>query len=274
MTNTLLSRLDEGAGHPCLFLPFVGEFGHLIMSHMRMVHFHKASRKVVCCRPGEEVLFPSADEFVTDWRDPIDDKDRIATIRHIQVNWPLLIARYPDYARPPIGRLRASEELFAIHPEQIIPLSPKRRGLRADVILGVRHREAFPERNWRHWQYVASAIEDAGYTFAIVGSHATSQRLVGEECHSGDYDTDAAIELMQNCRLFVGTDSGSSHLAATAQAPMLIFREHATGSRNLVPRMQEVNRQLIQYLPDGWCDPDGVIDAIVTALRQAVVSGS
>src|SRR5437763_14726795 len=53
----LLAKLDDGAGKACVFLPFVGEFGHLIMSHIRLVHFHKASRKIVCCRPGEEVLF-------------------------------------------------------------------------------------------------------------------------------------------------------------------------------------------------------------------------
>ncbi len=268
MINTLLDRLDEGAGHPCLFLPFCGEFGHLIMTHTRMVHFHKASRKVVCCRPGEEVLFPSADEFVTDWRDPLDDKHRIATLRNLKLNWPEIIARYPDHARPTVGRLLPSEELFSIHPYLPIPFQPKRRDLQADVVLGVRHRTTFPERNWNHWQYVADALENAGYTFAVVGNLETSQRLIGEECQSGDYDTDAAIELMQKCKLFVGTDSGSSHLAATVQAPMLIFREQAHQSRNLVPRMQEVNRQLIQYLPEGWYEPDSVIDAILSRLRQ------
>src|SRR5690606_19352583 len=84
----LLARLDDGAGEPVLFLPFVGEFGHLSMSHVRMVHFHRASRKAVCCQPGQEVLFPSADEYFTDWTDPIRDKDRVGTLRDRKIPWP------------------------------------------------------------------------------------------------------------------------------------------------------------------------------------------
>src|SRR4051812_1096399 len=63
------NRLDVGAGEPCFFEPFVGEFGHLV-AHARFVHFHRAAEKWVCCREGEQVLFPSAEGFCTQWEDP------------------------------------------------------------------------------------------------------------------------------------------------------------------------------------------------------------
>ena len=159
----LLDRLDHGAGRPCLFLPFVGEFGHLIMSHVRIVHFHRASWKVVCCRPGEECLFPSADELVTDWVDPTRDEDRVATMRPYTFDWSLIAARFPDHLAIESGRLEPEQEIHPIEPAAAIPFVGTHRGLRAEVVLGVRRRDYAPERNWRHWQLLADLIRAAGY---------------------------------------------------------------------------------------------------------------
>lgn len=261
------ARMAQGAGKPCLFLPFVGEFGHMIMSHIRMVHFHKASRKIVCCRPGEEVLFPSADVFHTDWRDPLSDEIRVGTVRDRRFHWPHIVDKYPYAVRTMAGRLTMEQELYAIEPAQRIPFRPKQRGLQADVLIGVRHRKFMPERNWAHWQTLADAITDAGYTFAVIGDMPTSYDLVGQECHSGHHDTDAAIELMHNCRLYIGTDSGASHLAATVGTHMLTFREWRSGSRNLIPRMSQVNPGRVMFVPTGWDEPELVIAAALDVLR-------
>lgn len=256
----VLDRLDQGAGEPVLFLPFVGEFGHLIMSHVRMVHFHRAARKVVCCRPGEEVLFPSADECFTDWIDPIRDKDRVGTLRDRAIPWPNIEARFPDHLPWRAGGLTLEQELFCINPDQRITFKPKLRGLRADVVLAPRARAFAPEKNWTGFEAVAQAITAAGYTFATVGGADTAQDLPGQVYHTRG-DCDAAIELMQNCRLYIGTDSGASHLASTVGCPMLVFREPANGMRDFVPRMQRINPGRVDYLrgPEPWNDSQIVI---------------
>jgi len=41
--QALYDRLEIGRDAMALFLPFVGEYGHLIMSHVRIVHFSKAN---------------------------------------------------------------------------------------------------------------------------------------------------------------------------------------------------------------------------------------
>lgn len=252
----LLMRLDYGEGHPCLFLPFLGEFGHLIMSHIRLVHFHRGARKVVCCRPGEEVLFPSADEFVTDWADPVKDIDRVSTMRDQSFDWPELCARFPDHAPIHAGNLEPDQEIWPIESAQRIPFAPEPRGFDADVVLGVRHREFAPERNWPHWQRVADAITAAGYTFAVIGNKETSRDLAGQVCHSGDFDTAAAVELLRNCKLYIGQDSGNSHLAAAVGARMLVFRETSSGSRDLVDGyMKRINPGRIEKMISGWDFP-------------------
>jgi hypothetical protein len=265
----MLAKLDDGAGRKCLFLPFIGEFGHLIMTHIRQVHFHRAGRKIVCCRPGEEVLFPSADAFDTDWHDPIDDSVRCGTANdHLPV-WNYIERRYPYHRRIVAGRLTPEQELYAIQPKLRIPFRPTLRGLQADVVLGIRHRRFCPERNWKHWQFIVDRITAAGFTFAVIGAKPTSLELEGQVCHSGDFDTDAAIELMQKAALYVGTDTGVSHLASTVGVPMLVFRETASQSRNLLPRMAEVNPGNVETIDDGWVNPSRVADRIIERLQMA-----
>jgi hypothetical protein len=265
-----MTRLNDGAGEPCLFLPFTGEFGHKIMSHVRLVNFHRAKSKIVCCRPGEEVLYPSANAFETNWIDPISDLERVATMRGTTRKWPQMAAKYPNHHHISFENLSPTEEIHAIYPEVVIPMRPHRRGLNVDVVLGVRHRQNSPQRNWGagNWQRVADAITEAGLTFGVVGDKATSFGLRGQHVHSGDYDTHAAVELLQSCRLYVGTDSGASHLASTVQTPMVVFRETASGSRGLLPRMAEVNYSPVIIIDNGWTEVEAVISTTLEILSS------
>lgn len=253
------ARLTEGAGETCVFLPFVGEFGHEIMHHVRLVHFHQAARKIICCRPGHEVLYPSASDFVTDWNDPIPDQVRAGTIRDRVLHWPQIQKRFVDHRFVPAGNLSTQEELVCIHPERKIPFKPRPRLISVDAVIGVRNRQFCPEKNWPHWQAVADRLAAAGYTFAVMGAKETSLDLAGQSYHTGDLDTEAAIELLQKCRLYIGSDSGGSHLAATVGAPMLVFRLERDDHRNFLPRMALVNPQNVEIV-DGWNDPQAVAD--------------
>ena len=265
----LLSRLDEGAGREALFLPFVGEFGHLIMTHMRIVHFSRASRKIVCCKPGQEVLFPSADECVTDWTDPITDRHRVGTLRDKTLAWPELLARFPAAVPVAAGGMTFTQEVHCIRPDQRIPLRPRLRGLWTDVVIGTRKRDFAPEKNWPHWPAVARALHAAGYSLAVIGDRATSIDLPYQVYHSGDLDADASIELLQNCSLYLGTDSGSAHLAATVGAPMAVLRLVDSRHRDLRPRMEQVNPgRVVSLADDCWDKPQKVIDASLQLLRD------
>lgn len=261
----LFARLDDAADRPVIFKPFTGEFGHEVMSHMRLVHWHRAAEKIVCCPPGHEVLYPSATSFVTDWTNPVPDAGRVSTIAHDVPEWPAIAARFADHVVVEgANGLSPEQQIFAVHPDQCIELSPKRRGLTADIVFGVRHREFCPERNWDHWQTLAQAAREAGLSFAVIGDRATSFDLDGQIVHSGDFDTDAAVELLQNCRLYVGTDSGGSHLAATVGARMLVFRETLSGSRDLTARMAVVNSGRVETVPGGWERPKHVAARMIT----------
>jgi hypothetical protein len=262
-------RFRFGSGQPCLFLPFVGEFGHAIMHHVRFIHFHEASRKVVCCRKGDEVLFPIADEFVTNWTDPTPDETRAGSGRET-LTWPQIVATFPDHTPVETGNITYYQEYHCpIRLDEKIDLKPKRRGLHADVVLGIRERKFCAEKNWTHWQAVADRITAAGFTVAVAGKRPHTQDVAGQLHHSSDYpDTDAAVELIQNARLYIGTDTGVSHLASLiGDCPMIVFREEDHYYRTYIPRMQETCGKVIEL--DGvWNDPQAVATAAMNQLQR------
>ena len=266
---SFLAKLTENDGEKALFLPFLGEFGHLIMTHIRVVHWSKTARKVVCCQPGEEVLYPSAAEFCTDWHHPVPDAYRVGTLRDRMTcfDFSELIEQFPGHVPVVAGGLTMTQELYAINPGQHIPFRPRPRGLRASVCLGVRVREFCPERNWQHWPALAGALTATGIDFATIGARPTTLDLPEQKFHTGDYDTDATIEALQNCQLYVGTDTGISHLAATVGCPMLIFRETRGGSRDCVGRMEEVNPGNVTRLgPGAWNNPQIILQTAIQIL--------
>ncbi|MBV8782418.1 MAG: hypothetical protein JO353_13565, partial [Phycisphaerae bacterium] len=163
--------------------------------------------------------------------------------------------------------------LHCIEPGTAIPFNPRRRGLKADVLLGVRQRQFCPERNWLHWQSLADAITAAGYSFAVIGNPDTATSLDGQVCRSGDYDTDTAIELLRGCKLYIGQDSGNSHLAATAGAPMLLFREEACMSRDLTGRMERVNPGRVEVMRGVWNDPPAIIARAIERIKNESFNG-
>ncbi len=76
---------------------------------------------------------------------------------------------------------------------------------------------------------------------------------------------------MSHCRLYVGTDTGTSHLAALMDVPQLTFRfvGNVQGNDDFLPLMERVNRRYFRRLPDAaWDRPDEVLGAVIRNLRE------
>jgi hypothetical protein len=273
--DDLEKRLAIGAGETVLCLPFVGEFGHMILTHIRIVHFSQAKRKIVCCRKGEESLYPTADEFHTEWADPIPDEQRAGTIRPFErppVEWPAILAKFQGVTPLYAGGLTQAQEHHVLCPDQRIPFNPRphgRRALKVDVCLGVRVRDFCQERNFPReaWQAIADALTARGLTFGVVGKRPTSFDLDGQRFHT-DGNCDAAIEAIGRCALWVGTDTGTTHLASTIGKPIVVFRND--GQEDFIDLMRIKNSpHPVHFLPNTW-NPEPIIAAIDAALFAEV----
>ena len=254
-----------------LFLPFLGEFGHKIMHHIRLVHFSAGSEKIICCKRGEECLYPSATEFFYDWDDPVADENRAGTDKPRE--WPQIREKFVGHKAVNSAGLPLAEERLCYNPDQRIPFKIKTRGLRFDVALGLRNRKLLNEKNWPHAAKLVKWIKDSGLSCAIIGTRENSPNINGMS-YSGDYgDIDAAIEIIGNAKLFFGQDSGAAHLAATVGAKMIVLDmpEHGDPDDNargcnqpFFDRMRLVNQdhRMIRISNKRWHDPAFVFAAI------------
>jgi len=259
-------------------LPMYGEFGWLIMTHVRFAHSLAAVEKIICCDRTETCLFPSATDYFCDWENPIDDNDRCghSGYRHGDRCGPYdvgLIGRlselYPSHVI-----LRPTHYDCTWHLSDAVKFQPavRRQLPPVDVVLGVRKRSFVGDKNWTHWDLLVRVLRRCGFTIGLVGAHASSFADLPADVRAWDHqdgDTAGSIDLLQHCRLYVGSDAGISHLAALVDAPMLVFRRELPGNPDWRGVMERSNKRFFRKL-DGaaWFRPDEVVGSVLRCLTE------
>lgn len=258
-----------------VFTPFYGEFGWLVMTHLRYVHAHPADEKIVYCERGTECLYPSATRLIpfdhpssddnrwagTVWGDPsVVDRHREQIVAEARANFPGATIEW-DYHYDCHWHLSDAVKFKPVRE----PALPK-----VDVVLGVRNRRFVPECNFPHWQQVADTLRK---------QHGLTVGLAGLKSSSFDFEADVkawdhpqgatygSVDLLSDCRLYVGTDSGVSHLAALMDTPMVVWYRPHQGSPNETGVMQRANKRYCRRLDSGVAE---TAEGVVTATRRAL----
>ena len=215
-----------------ILLPYVGEFGWMIQEHVRWAHAYQAASKRIWCQAGQECLFPSATAFFTDWSNPIPEDRRCWS-----TDWYDRGARdrFYDQLRPRLQLLFPNEEIITpqygcrwhMSDAAEFKFRPQVRGVlpAVDVAIGPRMREFDAGRNWPHWQAFAKLLRASGIVVGVVGAPATSSSVEADVRawqHPDGIDA-GCIDVLSHCKLYVGVDSGVSHLAALVDAPTLLI---------------------------------------------------
>jgi hypothetical protein len=146
----VLEKIKRGSAKPVVFAPFMGEFGFFINTYVRFVHYFNAPKKIVCCRPGEEVFFPSADDFFYEWNDFREDKDRLGA------NIPASNNLYKKMKTGLKQKFAGSEIVEVGHEISYrfvqfmpVPLNPFCEKIELDVVIGPRNRPRDKETTLR-----------------------------------------------------------------------------------------------------------------------------
>jgi len=224
--------------------PFVGEFGWFVIRTIREVDKHPAKHKVVCCRPGQEIFFPSADAFFYDYDAAFKEKGRNAKVPTLGLGrvWHVQAAnaianqcRYsnPDYADHEI--FNTTKGNCYKHSKDIYhfpKLTPKLEYDPVDVVFSTRNRREFKGKN-RSADFYTSTLKllmENGYTTGVVGIKKQSINLPYVDSRSWDYpyEEEATVAMMQNAKLVVTTNTGISHLAVMLRCPLFVI-ENAPG---------------------------------------------
>jgi len=264
-----------------VFLPFCGEFGHLILQHVRYVHGHRAGRKVVLCEKGQECLFPTADSFRYDWVNPIPDRERCSAgaIRDVsndayatydEVLRRRLEKEYPDHEVIRPGRRGApGYDWNAAESNKFLPSAAARLPI-VDIALAPRWRMFEVVRNNTHYPHIVKSLRAMGITVGLVGAAETSVQCAADTraWDHPDGATAGTVDLLSRCILYVGTDSGVSHLAGLMDIPTLLFRKTYPGNTDLTGAVRRANRAWCKILGDSaWEDPEEILYEILLFLH-------
>ncbi|MFW6130570.1 MAG: glycosyltransferase family 9 protein, partial [Atribacterota bacterium] len=106
-----------------------------------------------------------------------------------------------------------------------------------------------------------------GYSIGVVGLKDTSYNINKSIINSWDIDShklsiaEKNIGLLKKCKLYVGTDTGPSHLAAFLQKPMIIFTpQNHTGK---IKEFKNTNLNFFRHLSkNAWKNPNLIIQMI------------
>lgn len=230
------------------FLPFIGEFGWMIMCCAKRVHGFDHTNKVVCIKRGHECLFPTASHFFYDWQDTLPDAKKAGVAVEDNEDIRRAISeRFEDvtFLSPTDTSWEEKQSLAHIH---FVPEPIERKGLKTDVVLAPRNRALDPTRNWppARWQIVVDGLKERGYTIGVIGAKSTSLVLRGVDVNAWDHtDVDSDVEMLRNARLVVGQESGMAYLAMLCEAPLLIIdhcHEHIANRHRRPGVFFKVNR--------------------------------
>jgi len=244
-SSTVLSSIFTPSDKTTVFLPNYGEFGPVIDKLVKIVHFHKSPKKIVCCKRGEEALYPSASEFFYDWEDFVEDKDKWGFFSKRKIakyvndnyqNYKNKVSVEIDKIISKLGECNNYFYLWNFNIDKIFTnkyshifrpeLKPIiKHGLNVDVVISPRNRESRSESNCGFWKEIVSELINNGYTVGGIGREETSENIKGTLLNSWDYNdnSSAIIEMLQNCKLYVGIDTGPSHLASLLSVPIIVF---------------------------------------------------
>lgn len=260
-----------------VFMPHVSEFGWFILYYIRRVHRTQSDVKIVCCRKGQEIYFPTATDFYYDHFDtnPVIEKDRSGSggrftgMPQWMSLWFKLQQKFPNHEiinPETINEMALGKTWFEDH----FPITPViDRNLNVDIVIAPRNRELGPDRNWPedYWITMLSAIEKAGYSYAISGAKDSSYDFSGAKYRTWEFpDASAEIELLQKCKMFVGLNSGVSHLACFLKCPsMIMFRGGWTNPFSSY--FKWANPSMI-FVPEVDAEPQYMAEKIIDHLEQ------
>jgi len=240
--SRLLRTIYAGSDKPTLFTPNYGEFGPVPDKIIPLVHYFDSPHKAVCCKRGDEVFYPTASEFYYDWEDYIEDEYRWGVFayknksknpkidEHVRIyheQFQKILDQYgSQFTYIHIWKFQVDHlwnEYGCQFPVSLQPLIT--RHIQADIVISPRNRKSRPENNLMIWDQFIEAMHTHGHSVGSIGVKHYSLELAHCDVNSWDYEdnSSAVVEMLQNCKLYVGLDTGSSHLASLLSVPMIVF---------------------------------------------------
>jgi len=229
-----IKTLPVPSSKKLIILPWAGEFGGFIMLHMRRVHLLEADEKIVCCKPGQEIFFPSATEFYYDYDlggwESDDWKHGISkgAWSHLEEIGKSMAEKHPRFSEFEVVLPYREWHCYGDFDEGVytfFDLKPKEIDTDVDIVIGGRNRAVSSHRNYSEWSRVVPVLQEAGYKVGAVGAPDSSfdMDFVDERAWDWDDFDNATVAMMQKAKLVVTTGCGIAPLGIFLRKPMVMI---------------------------------------------------
>ena len=210
--------------------PYAGEFGWLTSMALRQFDIHPAKEKIVCCPESHKVFYPNATGFHHDYNFNISGRkgqggwhNRTLAVKIAQ-EFIDSNPKYSDYKvwYPKKGNCWNDGKMFRHEPK----FTPKPQCDPVDVVFSYRKRKMASCKNTspKLYKHTLRMLKNRGYTTGIVGAKSSSGETENIDYRAWDYDNedDATVEMMQNAKLVIATNTGIAHLAILLGVPLML----------------------------------------------------
>lgn len=251
-----------------IVLPFLGEFGWLIMEHIRLAY--RLNDAIICCPKEHTPLFPKAVGFFHDYINPIKDANRCVSGSTIDKG---LKGRFYTELRSRLKQLYPTCEVIELPFECRWHLSDapdckfkpvvSSQLPTVDITVAPRYREWDKSRNWPYWPFVCDALQKKGLRVGLIGSQTSSYYCPANvyAWNHSEGDLTGSIDLLNRSTLLVSIDSGMPHLAAMMDVPTVLIDSYAVTDE--YGPMKRANRQSIDIISrEYWNYPSILVEFV------------
>ena len=250
-----------------IILPYRGEFGHKIMSHVPKINDIEHP-KIICCEEGEEALYPGAEKYIIVERK--DDKKRrqypkydLDFVKEVKEQ---LLIRYPKatYIHP--IKLSSAGPLKRKH---FIPEPIKKQGITCDIAVCPRKRKYGNKKNWLLWDKLIKELKKKGYRVFAAGAPDSSFELNCPKAWDYNRFLDASIEAILSSKTVIATDNGLAFLALLCgkHLNLITYKDGLTAPgypKVRMPRYHMTNHKSVEIniIKHAWTRVDKVIKGL------------
>jgi hypothetical protein len=127
---------------------------------------------------------------------------------------------------------------------------------------------------WKHWPVFVTTLQNLGLKVAVVGQEELE---LGARAHVGAWKHSkgplvGSVEILQNCRLYVGTESNLSRIACALMIPTLIIDGRPGPAGQSIRSMERENRTYFRRVGYGGPqDIEHVLGSIIRCLMERPV---
>ena len=242
-----------------IILPYRGEFGHKIMTYVPTIHGFDSPKKIVCCEPGEECLYPSATKIII--VDRMLDKNRREKMHHDEnFHEELTATLRKDYPKAEI------KKSFNRKKKYFIPKPTETNNISCDVVICPRYRKYGVAKNWKLWKELDVELSKKYKVFAA-GAADSSGEIVSPASWSYERFLDASIEGMLSSKVVIATDTGLGYLALLCGKPLILISSDGktcpSYKKISLKRFQGVNHMKMNIdIVDAWTDIKNILISV------------